>query len=71
MSAIGNALYISANQNQHDATLSTLTQSHSTGKAFARALVDTFGEQDTGATNRFSRHTGKLYAEWPVETPSL
>ncbi|MEU6159586.1 DUF4157 domain-containing protein [Streptomyces sp. NPDC047130] len=60
VSAIGTDLYISANRNIHNAKLRELAGQHSTGKAFAKALVEHFGEPDAEAKDRFARHTGKL-----------
>ncbi|MEU4116440.1 DUF4157 domain-containing protein [Kitasatospora sp. NPDC028055] len=60
VSAIGTDLYISANRNVHNAKLRELAGQHGTGKAFAKALVEHFGEPDAQAQDRFARHTGKL-----------
>ncbi|WP_299538629.1 DUF4157 domain-containing protein [uncultured Streptomyces sp.] len=60
VSAIGTDLYISANQNQHNAKLRALAEEHPNAKAFAKALVGAFGTPDAAAMGRFARHTGKL-----------
>ncbi|MFF7385078.1 DUF4157 domain-containing protein [Streptomyces griseoluteus] len=60
VSAIGTDLYISANRNTHNAKLRELAGRHGTGKAFAKALVEHFGQPDAKAQDRFARHTGKL-----------
>ncbi|MEU6386063.1 DUF4157 domain-containing protein [Streptomyces bauhiniae] len=60
VSAIGTDLYISANRNTHNAKLRELAGKHGTGKSFAKALVEHFGEPDAKAQDRFARHTGKL-----------
>ncbi|MBB5159853.1 hypothetical protein BJ970_007453 [Saccharopolyspora phatthalungensis] len=57
---IGGTMYISANQNKHNTQLGELAEKHNTGEEFAKALVADLGKQETDATDRFSRHVGKL-----------
>ncbi|WP_083822285.1 DUF4157 domain-containing protein [Saccharopolyspora spinosa] len=57
---IGTTMYISANQNKHNTQLGELAAKHNTGEEFARALVADLGKPETDATDRFSRHAGKL-----------